>query len=194
MRTEATPPPPQALADEDWFAADPTPLVLLGPGAVVVGLNPAAGRLLQGGDWWRVADGRLELDGPEAHHALQLALAELVSGHRDRADIVFRGRDGGCRRLQLTAAGSGQGHRAFLSLRADPTLRPNVEPLALSFGLTTGEREVLRAVMDGLSVAEVAALLRIAENTVRTHLRALYRKLQARGLYDLIRQAVRLAG
>ncbi len=44
--------------------------------------------------------------------------------------------------------------------------------------MTSREREVLRLLAQGLSTAEVAALLYLSPMTVNVHLRAIYRKLQ----------------
>jgi DNA-binding NarL/FixJ family response regulator len=56
--------------------------------------------------------------------------------------------------------------------RAAPTA-----PATLPFGLTAREAEVLRLVAQGLADAQVAERLFVSVNTVKTHLRSIYSKL-----------------
>jgi DNA-binding NarL/FixJ family response regulator len=57
--------------------------------------------------------------------------------------------------------------------------------------LTTREQEVLACLVDGLTYAEAANRLGIAFETVRTHVRHVYRKLQVRNAKQAVRKAVR---
>jgi DNA-binding NarL/FixJ family response regulator len=63
---------------------------------------------------------------------------------------------------------------------------PTVEP-----GLSPRERDVLRALVDGLAYKEVAAHLGISLDTVRTHVRGLYRKLQVHSQAGAVGRAFR---
>jgi DNA-binding NarL/FixJ family response regulator len=54
--------------------------------------------------------------------------------------------------------------------------RPSQPPPTL---LTTREREVLERLAGGLSYEQIASALQVALNTVRTHVRSIYRKLDA---------------
>lgn len=62
----------------------------------------------------------------------------------------------------------------------------------LAVGLTRREHEVLRAVALGGSNATVGSSLFISENTVKTHLAALYRKLGVQSREEAVAQARRL--
>jgi ATP/maltotriose-dependent transcriptional regulator MalT len=62
----------------------------------------------------------------------------------------------------------------------------------LAVGLTRREHEVLRALAIGGSNATVGSSLFISENTVKTHLAALYRKLGVQGRDEAVAQARRL--
>ena len=53
------------------------------------------------------------------------------------------------------------------------------------------ERDVLKGLVDGLSYKQVADRLGISENTVRTHIRGLYRKLQVQNVAEAVSRAVR---
>jgi len=57
--------------------------------------------------------------------------------------------------------------------------------------LTDRERQVLDCLVDGLTYAEAADRLGIAYETVRTHVRHVYGKLQVRNAKEAVRRAVR---
>lgn len=57
--------------------------------------------------------------------------------------------------------------------------------------LTPREQEVLRALVQGLSYKEVGAQLGVTLETVRTHIRALYRKLQVHSVAAAVARAIR---
>ncbi len=56
-------------------------------------------------------------------------------------------------------------------------------------GLTSRQEQVLQALRDGLSVKEIAALLKISSRTVREHLEVLKQKFDARSLQHLMARA-----
>lgn len=66
------------------------------------------------------------------------------------------------------------------------------ELLRSLYGLTPTESEVATLLLDGKKVSEIQDQLGITENTVRTHVRKVLEKVQARGQGDLIR--ILLAG
>ena len=68
----------------------------------------------------------------------------------------------------------------------DQVTMPQVEPL------TEREREVLHHYSGLLSVAEVASELCISVNTVKSHLKSIYRKLAANRRGDAVRRARQL--
>lgn len=56
------------------------------------------------------------------------------------------------------------------------------EPRRLDAELSVRERQVLQAAADGLTVEQTAALLWLSPETVKSHRRWIYLKLDARGV------------
>jgi LuxR family maltose regulon positive regulatory protein len=75
-----------------------------------------------------------------------------------------------------------------------PALRnaPDQSPIVLVEPLTEREREVLRHVSEMLNTAEVASEMYISINTVKTHLKSIYRKLAATHRREAVRRAQQL--
>lgn len=69
-----------------------------------------------------------------------------------------------------------------------PPERPAQKPTAL---LTTREREVLERLAAGLSYEQIALALQVALNTVRTHVRSIYRKLDVATRLEAVLAAVK---
>jgi DNA-binding CsgD family transcriptional regulator len=73
-----------------------------------------------------------------------------------------------------------------LGLAADYALGPSFAPRADTL-LSPREREVARLLVEGYANLNVAAHLGISENTIRTYIRRLYKKLNVCNRIDLIR-------
>jgi DNA-binding NarL/FixJ family response regulator len=58
-----------------------------------------------------------------------------------------------------------------------------------SFPLTAREIEVLQAMADGRTMHSVAELLCVSHDTIKTHVRKIYAKLQARNREEALAQA-----
>ncbi|MFF4570326.1 response regulator [Streptomyces sp. NPDC001410] len=69
--------------------------------------------------------------------------------------------------------------RLIAEFAAKPVREPTADPAVLD-GLTRREREVLSCIGEGLSNAEIAARLAMAEGTVKTHVSRLLAKLELR--------------
>jgi DNA-binding CsgD family transcriptional regulator len=70
---------------------------------------------------------------------------------------------------------------------------PSCETLNERFGLTTREFEVVRCLGRGLSYKAVADHLDISVDTVRSHVRSIYVKLQAQSVTEALNRVLRAA-
>jgi LuxR family maltose regulon positive regulatory protein len=73
-----------------------------------------------------------------------------------------------------------------------PRNAPDQPAIVLVEPLTEREREVLRHVSEMLNTAEVASEMYISVNTVKTHLKSIYRKLAATHRREAVRRARQL--
>lgn len=62
---------------------------------------------------------------------------------------------------------------------------------AAALALSDREREVLRALVDGLAYKQIAARLGVSIDTVRTHIRALYKKLHVHSVGEAVSRGLR---
>jgi LuxR family maltose regulon positive regulatory protein len=72
-----------------------------------------------------------------------------------------------------------------------PTAPGEADPVIVE-GLSVREREVLKLLAGMLTTAEVASELYISVNTVKTHLKSIYRKLAANHRGEAVRRARQL--
>ena len=73
-----------------------------------------------------------------------------------------------------------------LAPSVDPTRTTTCKTLALSFDLTEREHDVLVLLSKGQSVADIAVSLGVSENTAKTHIKNVYRKLNVHSKQDVI--------
>jgi len=132
----------------------------------------------------------LELDrgrAREAHRRLELAL-EAASPSRIRHPFVERGPD--LRGLLYDHHAWGTEHVGLVAdivARMQP--RPDNHRRRSYWELTDREHTVLTYLRSPMTTTEIAQALFVSSNTVKTHLRAIYRKLGAAGRRDAVRIA-----
>lgn len=82
----------------------------------------------------------------------------------------------------------------MLGMLREPLPRPRRDADATPparMDLTPREQDVLRALVQGLAYKQVASTLDISVDTVRYHIKAIYRKLQVHGVAEAVTRAVR---
>lgn len=113
--------------------------------------------------------------GADGYLLKRTPIRELLDGLRSAAE-------GGA---PLTAAVA----RSVVEV-ARQAARPAVAPVA-RLELTLREREVLRGLCEGRAYKQVAADLELSIDTVRTHVRAIYKKLRVHSVSEAVSQAIR---
>jgi ATP/maltotriose-dependent transcriptional regulator MalT len=113
-----------------------------------------------------------------AQHGITLSTGSL--------EFLTRRTEGWAAGVRLATLYVGAHPRPAPSRIPDPVMMPQVEPL------TEREREVLHHYSGLLSVAEVASELCISVNTVKSHLKSIYRKLAANRRGEAVRRARQL--
>ena len=161
--------------------------ILLDHGLNVIRLNEVAAAILAEADGIRLSGKALVLDSARLNQefrSLAKTAATAKPGHH-RA-VLGIGRPSGRRELALVMkpvtlpdfmhTGTAPAVAMFLT---DPSRQRMVRPdvVRQMFSFTPTEAAIAAALANGLSVAQTAAMLGIARNTVRAHLRSIFSKL-----------------
>ncbi|MFC3069175.1 helix-turn-helix transcriptional regulator [Phenylobacterium soli] len=149
----------------------------------------AAGQLLIANRSIGLSGGRLRFGAASSNRRLERAIA--LSRQHPRQKLILRRMDGAWRSAELHS--SPHLPTLLLLFATDEDLQPQAfAALADAFELTRGEARVLQALCTGSCPKEIAQQLDVSEHTVRSHLRAIYAKLNVRGLANAIRLATQL--
>lgn len=128
------------------------------------------------GDW------RAALAGELGAALLRCCREQGPSGGAERCELQIRpGRPGITCRIERIAGGAS----CLVELQAGPSAPP-LGPMH-AHGLSRREQDVAGAAALGRTNEEVAAALCISVNTVQTHLKSIYRKLEVRNRAELVR-------
>ncbi|MBO3093304.1 LuxR C-terminal-related transcriptional regulator [Cellulomonas dongxiuzhuiae] len=143
---------------------------------------------------WHVADrvaahaarALLHVDAAQAHRSLERALDDAAT---DGVVRPLRDRAAALRPLLAAHLGRGSAHEALVTrlLVAEqdaPAPRPS------AWALTERELQVLACLPSHMTVEEIGGALFVSVNTVKTHLRAVYRKLDVSTRRDAVHVAV----
>ncbi len=122
----------------------------------------------------------------QAHRLLEEALAVGATQGLLRPFAVY---DPALTALLIEHADQGTAHEAFLAQAL--SRQHNAGAVAVSAALSERETEVLGLLQTRLSAAEIAAALHISMNTLKTHVRSIYRKLGATSRREAIAAARR---
>lgn len=131
---------------------------------------------------WRLAHGRAEL-APQEPTRLQIASTDRV------LPLIID-----CRRLDLSLARDAAKAIRFLLILHDLQDAPSVDRdlLVACFGLSPSESRVAGLLAEGESPNDIALILGVSMNTVRTHLRRISSKLGVRRQSDVVRMLTQL--
>jgi DNA-binding NarL/FixJ family response regulator len=132
-----------------------------------------------GEDWLQLL---LERD---SNGALPTGLWAAVARARtveDRAAALLAPTSAGAVRIEVSSAGP-DGRFAVVLAPRQPPAAPCVPH---GWSLTSQEARVAELVLKGLSNREIAAALVVSENTVQTHLRHIYEKVEVRSRTQLL--------
>ncbi len=167
-------------------------------------MNGSAEAILKDGNTLKSRDGRLVAVRSEARDSLSRALEESMAGKAPSASgqhaialpdeegsglianvLPLQWRDG---RNPLASL---PGAAAVIIQNPSEGAAPPMEAVALLYGLTTAERNVLEHVADSHSPQETADRLGVSVNTVKTHLQKIFAKTNTARQADLVRLMAR---
>jgi DNA-binding CsgD family transcriptional regulator len=204
-------------ADFRWQAAEEcfdrlaVGVIMLAPDMTVRFANAEGERILRQQDGLgRDREGRLLAGSSDDDALLRASVRSLATdpqaAEADRGGVVRLRRRSGKRPYGVLVAAARPPHgllgreerSAILFISEGQSREPSREQLAATFGLTLAESRLLQVLLQGHGLTEAADRLGNSVNTVKTHLRALFEKLDCSRQSDLIRtvtsHAVWLAG
>lgn len=129
----------------------------------------------------------LQTVSAESARVLQEALARAADGKRSLIELAAAEGPGLCVATLPLKAGAGQAPRAALFFaRAMVCDSLMLTFYARAHGLTATEEQVLGILCQGFSAPQIAAQLKVAVSTVRSHVRSLCAKTRSGGVRDLV--------
>jgi DNA-binding CsgD family transcriptional regulator len=175
----------------NWFDVDRRPCFVLTRGGEVLAHNPAAASLIEQGVV-SIRAGALTFGRPDADGALMEALEAVAQEGGLHSHVMVRDHVGLWRHLTLHHA-PGEESVIFVSIRSQLLNGElTISVLVDGFGLTPAQAKVVVHLASGLSPKEIGRRMDISTDTVRTHLRAIYRKLRVRGIPGALRLVAQL--
>jgi DNA-binding CsgD family transcriptional regulator len=169
-------------------------LVLASSTSSVLFMNDSARQILAAGDGVVERDGVLQAESPDAAARLDRALACVgrmsARARRQCIDVIAIERRGSNAPLQICVTPLRSSTNAWVAglFIHDPSrVEPSARLFERIYELTPAEARVAAAFLRDGSAAAAAESLGISMNTVRTHIKELYRKTATRGQAELIR-------
>lgn len=176
--------------DGAWVAAAHHPLFIVDSAGIVLVHNAPAERLCATNDGLRLAGGRLAVDSPNRQARLDALIADATDpGCRDRTGWMRIERPSGRPAIALFVSPQRAGSRRARVEAIDPRrpLAPDRRALREVFGLTASEIRVALLIGAGHDIASASQVSQIAEETVRTQLKSIFRKAGVNRQPDLVR-------
>jgi DNA-binding CsgD family transcriptional regulator len=133
--------------------------------------------------------GRIQACRPECDRELQVAIARAATGRRSLVHLLPL--EGKAVAVAVVPVKQRPGEPARCAL---VFARGTVcDPLMLGFfarrhGITPAETQVLASLCEGLSAPQIAAQLKVAVSTVRSHVRSICAKTRVNGVRELVRR------
>lgn len=183
---------------EEGFNRLATGFVLLRQSGRVLFMNAEAERICHADDGLGHSGGKIVAERACDQSKLSAAIAD-ASSVAGAPDVVSVSRRSGRRPYSVLALPMRppaslfhddlRGAALFIS---DPESRhlPRIEDLRRAFDLTRAEARLLQKLLDGSDVASAASALDLSTHTVRTQLRALFRKMNCSRQSELVRAAM----
>jgi len=181
-----------------------TGIVLTEDSGRIAYMNGSAAAILKDGDALKSRDGRLLATRPQARDALSRALEASVAGKAPPASgqyaVALPNEEGSGLIANVLPLQWREGRNPLASLPGAAAViiqnpaegaAPPMEAIALLYGLTTAERNVLEHVADSHSPQETADHLGVSVNTVKTHLQKIFAKTNTSRQADLVRLIAR---
>ena len=143
---------------------------------------------------WLLAEARLAFGNGASQHGRQSLLSAIKLGEPEELRLSFALEAGWMRAVLRTDLELAEAYRHVLAPDLEdghPATPGTAEPVIVE-ELSAREREVLRLLAGMLTTEEVASELYISVNTVKTHLKSIYRKLAASHRGEAVRRAKQL--
>jgi len=169
-------------------------IVVIDPDGLVVAANASAATFLAvdrsdlGGSLARAQVVVIDQDGHPMRPERLPSTRAFATGVAQEEPVAYRRRDGSvvwlfARAIPLRRPGEIRPSRVAVVLEdvvSSPVPQPSHSPASAAATLTPRERDVLRALADGLDVRAIAAQLQISLHTTRGHIKKIMHKLDAR--------------
>ena len=144
-----------------------------------------------------LADAHFSYEGGDPRRGRRSLASALRLGRPEQVRLPFALERAWIEPVLLRDSQLARAHRQLIAPAARdhppvPPGHPDQAGMPPGESLTEREREVLRHISQMLSCAEVAGEMYISINTVKTHLRSIYRKLGARHRGEAVRRARQL--
>jgi len=152
------------------------------------------GELALDNRWIALSSGKLHFNCQENDRYVRKTVDSIgtISNECYSARFVLRSLDMVCRSYTISAE-SATSSNLILTIQGDLTCTESkMESVARAFSLTCSEAKIAKMMVAGLKPKEIAYEVGISLNTVRSHLRTLYAKMQVRSYNDALTQVIRL--
>ena len=159
-------------------------------GPVITGETPVSSRVE-----WRLAEARLAFGNDDGQHGRQLLMNALKLGERQELRLPFTLEAAWMRPLLRGDPQLAEAYEHVLIPRpanGGHSSSPGMAGPVIVEELSVREREILELVAGMLTTTEVAAELYISVNTVKTHMKSIFRKLAVSHRNEAVRRARQL--